>query len=257
MRRNGRERPEAGRLPRPSIRSALAISTSVQPFSDSRRTNPIRIDLPVAAVLSAGARPPAVAIATCPWSPQGCSPAAAAVKYRRFTGRRCGANTGKAIEIAKENGRAPNRRITGAETGRTGELTGRALLFRVGASPSFRSPTSPTIGKCGQRPLPRSRALAKQSAPEAVELRTRKCHSALTAMRRSRQKCKRDSIYPHCSRVRRSWPWRLRRRRRAAGGSTAPRPSASGLPDPSANGKVGPHRWRVTQRRAANGEDYA
>src|ERR1700692_468028 len=82
MRRNGRERPEAGRLPCPSIRSALAILTSVQPFSASRRTNPIRIDLPVGAVLSAGARPPAVAIATkslvsCLIRVQ--------KKYRRFT----------------------------------------------------------------------------------------------------------------------------------------------------------------------------
>jgi hypothetical protein len=39
-------------------------------------------------------------------------------KYRRFTGRRCAANTAKAIENAREKALAPNRRITGAETGK-------------------------------------------------------------------------------------------------------------------------------------------
>ena len=52
----------------------------------------------------------------------------------------------------------------------------------------------------------RDLALEKQSASEAVGLRTRECHSALTAMRRSRRERKRDSIYPHYSGVRRSWP---------------------------------------------------
>jgi hypothetical protein len=40
-------------------------------------------------------------------------------KYRRFTGRRGAANTGKVIEIAKEKARALNWRVTGAETGKT------------------------------------------------------------------------------------------------------------------------------------------
>src|SRR5580692_1260120 len=34
----------------------------------------------------------------------------------------------------------------------------------------------------------------KQNAPEAVRLRTRECHSALNAMRRLRQECKRNLI---------------------------------------------------------------
>jgi hypothetical protein len=38
-----------------------------------------------------------------------------AKKYRRFTGRGCAQNTGKAIEISKQKARAPNRRITGAK----------------------------------------------------------------------------------------------------------------------------------------------
>ena len=62
-----------------------------------------------------------------------------------------------------------------------------------------------TIGKRAQqrnRVLCGDLALEKQSAPEAVRLRTRECHSALTAMRRSRREGKRDSIYPHYSRVR-------------------------------------------------------
>jgi hypothetical protein len=42
----------------------------------------------------------------------------------------------------------------------------------------------------------------KQDAPEAVGLRTRECHSALTAMRRSHAECKRGSIYPRYSGVR-------------------------------------------------------
>jgi hypothetical protein len=39
------------------------------------------------------------------------------------------------------------------------------------------------------------------NAPEAVELRTRQLHSALTATRRSRRECKRYSIYPRYSRI--------------------------------------------------------
>jgi hypothetical protein len=49
-------------------------------------------------------------------------------------------------------------------------------------------------------------ALEKQNAPEAAGLQTRERHSALTAMRRAHRKRKRNSIYPHYSRVRRSWP---------------------------------------------------
>jgi hypothetical protein len=59
-----------------------------------------------------------------PWfrvSPQGVQSTRALqppVKYRRFTGRGCALNAGKAIEIAKKKARAPNRPITGAETGK-------------------------------------------------------------------------------------------------------------------------------------------
>ena len=49
--------------------------------------------------------------------------------------------------------------------------------------------------------LRRPCAFETQSAPEAM-LQTRKCHSALTAMPRSRREWKRNSIYPHYSRVR-------------------------------------------------------
>jgi len=41
----------------------------------------------------------------------------------------------------------------------------------------------------------------KQNAREAVGLQTLECHSALTAMRRPRRECKRNSIYPRYSRI--------------------------------------------------------
>jgi hypothetical protein len=40
--------------------------------------------------------------------------------------------------------------------------------------------------------FPRQVAVERQNAPEVVRLRARECHSALNAMRRSRQECKRD-----------------------------------------------------------------
>ena len=43
--------------------------------------------------------------------------------------------------------------------------------------------------------------LEKQNAPEALGLRTRECHSALTAMGRSRRNRKPDLIYPRYSGV--------------------------------------------------------
>jgi hypothetical protein len=109
-------------------------------------------------------------------------------KYRRSTGRRFAPNSAKALEIVKEKARAPNRRITGSktgpETGRTGQLTGCSLL--AGVNPSY--------------------AALKSKARPKRQLRTRECHSALIAMRRSRRKRKWNSIYPRYSRGRRSWP---------------------------------------------------
>jgi hypothetical protein len=43
---------------------------------------------------------------------------------------------------------------------------------------------------------------AKAKRGRSGGLRTRECHSALNAMRRSRRKSQRDSIYPHYSGVR-------------------------------------------------------
>jgi hypothetical protein len=54
-------------------------------------------------------------------------------KYRRFTGRRGAPNTGKVIETVKEKARAPNWRVTGAETGKTGQMN-RAIAPVSGRS---------------------------------------------------------------------------------------------------------------------------
>src|SRR5580658_6627027 len=129
-------------------------------------------------------------------------------KYRRFTGRPYAKNTGQAVEIAKENARAQNRRITGAEN-RENRAINRAIApVSGGRIPSFLFLPSQRSASAQQRnhvPLRRPGALEKQSAPEAG-LRARECHSALTAMRHSRRERKRKSIYPRYSRVRRAWP---------------------------------------------------
>ena len=130
-------------------------------------------------------------------------------KYRRFTGRRCAPNTAKAIEIAKEKARAPNRRETGPENRKNRAINRTLAPVSGGRIPR---PSVSALTTIGQRatatsgPLRRPYALEKQGAPEAVGLRTRECHSALTAMRSSRRKRKPDSIYPRYSRLRRSWP---------------------------------------------------
>jgi hypothetical protein len=72
------------------------------------------------------------------------------------------------------------------------------------------------------------RRASKQSAPEALGLRTRECHSALTAMRHLRREPKRNSVYPHYSVFRgadhgRSSHRAGRSRRRKSGGSASRR----------------------------------
>jgi len=117
-------------------------------------------------------------------------------------------NTGQAIEIAKENARTQNRRITGAENRENSAINRTIAPVSGGRIPSFLVPPSQRSASAQQRnhvPLRRLGALEKQSAPEAG-LRTRECHSALTAMRPSRRERKRKSIYPRYSRVRRAWP---------------------------------------------------
>src|ERR1700722_5150267 len=134
-------------------------------------------------------------------------------KYRRFTGHRCALNTEEAIEIAKKKEPALNRRITGRETGknRTGNRTNRAMNRTIApASGGVHSLQRRNQGLRGDSADGFPPAFAgsthpappeNQNAPEAAGLRTRECHSALTAMRHSRQQCKRNSIYPRYSGV--------------------------------------------------------
>jgi hypothetical protein len=63
-------------------------------------------------------------------------------KYRRFTGRRGAPNTGKVIEIAKEKARPLNWRVTGAETGKTGQIN-RAIAPVAGGSTPRRDRRKP------------------------------------------------------------------------------------------------------------------
>ena len=160
---------------------------------------------------------------------------------------------GKAIEIAKEKARALNRpyreisagprslqnfsraprRVLDEEVPLSGifaslqiqgiyrRFTGNREIrfFGSGVARSVRPGRvrREAIGPWRAQQRAVSVALEQQNAPEAVGLRTRECHSALTAMRRSRRECKRNSIYPRYSGVRGSWPIDASRRAASAG----------------------------------------
>jgi hypothetical protein len=57
------------------------------------------------------------------------------------------------------------------------------------------------MGECNDSNAP-ARAPLKAKRARSAGLRTRECHSALNAMRRSRRECKRNPIYPRYSGVR-------------------------------------------------------
>jgi hypothetical protein len=119
--------------------------------------------------------------------------------------------------------RAPDRRITGATTGknRTGNRTIAPVSGERIASLGFPPSQQSAMARVDQA----NSFAATLHAPKAKRarsggLQTRKCHSPLTAMRLWRRKCKRNSIYPHYSGGRRSWP--IDASRHKSGGSASP-----------------------------------
>jgi hypothetical protein len=163
-------------------------SKSIQPFSDPRRT----------AEQSQSNRCPCQ---RCAFSHRAADSVAIATSFRDARFRNTGDLQWKMRAVCNARPCAGERKAADA---RTMGINGKAMRRTMESNEKYRavatSSCTPQERRWGDLARLKSKARPKRL------IRTRECHSALTAMRRSGQECQRNSICPRYSGVRGSWP---------------------------------------------------